>query len=173
LRPWHLPEAGRSRLVGKPSVANAEEAGHPARFGNDGNESTRWCAPDGTHGHTFRIDLGHPQPLTKANILWELPGIYRYRIEVSDDGANWRLAQDRSNNNVVAQRTEDALHASGRFVRLTLIAATKVLNGIAQEPGLRAISAQSAELGPEATVQRQAEFAQRMAKLSAELDRRD
>jgi len=111
--------------VGKPSVASGEEPGHPSRAGNDGNETTRWCAPDGTHGHTFRIDLGRSQPLAKANVLCGLPGIYRYRIDVSDDGMSWRTAVDRSNNNAVSQRTEDAMNASGRFVRLTVIGARK------------------------------------------------
>jgi hypothetical protein len=111
--------------VGKPSVASAEEAGHPARDGNDGKENTRWCAPDGTHGHTFRIDLGRSQALSKANVLWELPGVYRYRIDVSDDGVNWRLAADRQNNNVVSQRTEDRLSGSGRFAQITITGAQK------------------------------------------------
>jgi hypothetical protein len=127
------PSAPHLLSQGKPARASAEEPGNFAARGNDGDERTRWCAPDGTHGHWFQIDLERTYQLSKATILWEFAGTYRYRIEVSEDGVAWSLAVDRSDSAGRAQQTEDLLDTRGRYVRLKIVGATKYEQGFPED----------------------------------------
>ncbi|MFE3496115.1 discoidin domain-containing protein [Streptomyces sp. NPDC059175] len=55
----------------------------------DGNTKTRW-ASGWSDDQWLRIDLGAPKPIRRVTLEWERAYAKAYRIEVSDDGTNWR-----------------------------------------------------------------------------------
>ena len=87
--------------LNKKAKASSEESNKnnfaPHAF--DGNRSTRWCASNGSAPQWVQVDLGKKQHLTGCRLDWESPSaIYKYQVEGSDDGENWRVLVERSKN---------------------------------------------------------------------------
>lgn len=57
----------------------------------DGDPGTRW-ASEWKDGQWLRIDLGEPQLIKRVTLDWERAYGKAYRVELSDDGTNWRTA---------------------------------------------------------------------------------
>ena len=55
----------------------------------DNSIKTRWQAGGGD-GEWLAVDLGAPQQIGRVRLNWEVANATAYRIEVSDDGQNWR-----------------------------------------------------------------------------------
>lgn len=102
LQPFKVAAPAKKVLVPKdlalkkPATASGSQEGHAASHGNDGNEETRWCCPDGGVGYSWQVDLEKPERLTGCRILWEFDAPYRYKIEGSSDGKTWQLLSDQS-----------------------------------------------------------------------------
>lgn len=109
--------------LSKPVIASAAQEGHEAKHGNDDNEETRWCAPDGASGYSWRVDLGEAEDLTGARILWESDNKhYKYKIEGSADGKAWKMLSDHASGIVDTQEHILKFEANGvRHVRLTFL----------------------------------------------------
>jgi putative membrane-bound dehydrogenase-like protein len=109
----------------KPASAPRSQEGHDPAHGNDGNDDTRWCGPDGGAGYTWQVDLEKPEVLTGGKIQWEQDGAhYRYQIEGSTDGQKWTMLSDQSTGKDDAQEQELKFEATGiRYVRLTFLGA--------------------------------------------------
>ncbi len=109
---------------GKPATADSAQSSNPVANGNDGNTSTRWCAANGNTGHWWRVDLGSTRNLTGSEVMWEFARNYKYRVEVSNDDANWTTVVDKTNNTSTAQTQNDPFTASARYVRITVTGLT-------------------------------------------------
>ena len=60
---------------------------------------TRWCANGGSAGEWWQVDLGEPQHLRSLRIHWEMDGgAYRYKVEASPNGSDWKTIVDQSKN---------------------------------------------------------------------------
>lgn len=57
----------------------------------DGDRGTRW-ASEWSDGQWLRIDLGQTRRVGRVTLDWERAYGTAYRIELSDDGADWRTA---------------------------------------------------------------------------------
>ncbi|WP_404307769.1 DUF7133 domain-containing protein [Neorhodopirellula lusitana] len=65
----------------------------------DGNQSTRWCASNGTFPQWLQLEFEKPRQLKEIRIDWESGSqAYRYRVEGSVDGKSWNTLLDRRNN---------------------------------------------------------------------------
>ena len=78
---------------GKTATASSEEKNRnnlaPNAF--DGKDGTRWCASGGGFPQWLQVDLGMPQKVTGAELVWESKNnAYQHKISVSSDGTNWR-----------------------------------------------------------------------------------
>lgn len=118
------PEAGVISQ-GRRSSASSSDMDHGHWKGNNGVAGDRWTATDGSYPQWWQVDLGSVQPITKVETDWASGGgrSYRYRIEVSDDGENFTVAADRTNN-TTSGTTIDSIDANGRFVRVVITGAT-------------------------------------------------
>ena len=107
---------------GKKASATASQDGHPPEHAVDGNPDTRWCSPNGSAGQTWTVDLGEPQPVTGCQILWEMDDTnYRYRVEGSADGQDWKLLSDQTKTEIRDQAQTLTFQAPGtRYVRITI-----------------------------------------------------
>lgn len=90
----NLPDLAR----GKRSFASSRQDGeHAARFAFDDNIKTRWqgAAQD---GEWLAVDLGAPMKVARVHLGWEGAYAAAYRIEVSNDGQNWRAIYGTENS---------------------------------------------------------------------------
>ena len=106
---------------GRPTSSSSTDGAHYDTKGNNGVAGDRWTASSGSYPQWWQVDLGSVQPITKVEVDWFRDGapVFRYRIEVSDDGTNFTVAADRTGNTVTGT-TVDRLLASGRYVRVVV-----------------------------------------------------
>ena len=106
--------------LNKPAFASSQEDQNPPQNGNDGNNTTRWCAVNGSILQWWEVDLGAMTVITNTRVLWEQNSVYQYKIEVSPNNTNWTMAVDRTTNFTLAQTNSDNFSATGRYVRIVV-----------------------------------------------------
>ncbi len=106
--------------VGKTSSSDGEQSWNPVSSGNDGNYNTRWCAADDNTGHWWKVDLGENHNIIGTEVIWEHTYAYQYKVETSTDNSTWKVAVDRTGNQVSAQDMSDSFSAEARYVRITI-----------------------------------------------------
>jgi beta-galactosidase len=108
----------------RPSAASSEAEGHFARFANDADAQTWWEAREAGIPAWFRIDLEGFYQLSSCRLSFNAAGNYRYRVELSMDGAQWTLAIDRTRTERVDVVRNDIFDpgAVARYVRITFTA---------------------------------------------------
>jgi hypothetical protein len=106
-----------------PTRASSEATGHSGSMANDGNPATFWQANAGDRNAWLRVDLERIIAVGKTRLAFPSEGNWRYRIEISDDGATgWRVVSDQSRNATATGKVrEDSAQsgARGRFLRVT------------------------------------------------------
>ena len=109
-------ETAPDLALNKRAFASSVNGEHVAERAFDNNIKTRWQAGGGD-GEWLAVDLGSPQRIGRVHLNWETAGANAYRIEVSDDGQNWRevYATDKSEGG-----EEDVTFApvTARYVRM-------------------------------------------------------
>ncbi len=84
VQPPQSPPAPKDGLPVK-ATASSEETGkgNYAWKAVDGDESTRWCAADGSKPQSLTLEFAKPQDLTGIEIIWESKNnAYRHTVEV-------------------------------------------------------------------------------------------
>ena len=117
------PEGGENLAKGKAVSADSSQTakGHTPEMALDDDLQTRWCAADEAPGHYWQVDLGAVTPIAASKIVWERQGaVYRYVIDVSDDGAAWHRVIDKSATRSSVQTSWDLWKARARYVRVTV-----------------------------------------------------
>ena len=115
--------AGSPTVFGleNPTRASSEAVGHGGRLANDGNPATWWQADAADAAPWWRVDLERIVALNRVKLVFPQAGNWRYRLEVSDDGATgWRLAVDqiRSADTGKTRTVAIAAGTHGRFLRV-------------------------------------------------------
>ncbi len=83
-------ETSPDLALGKRAFASSGEDGeHAARFAFDDNIQTRWQG-NNSDNEWLAVDLGAPQRIGRVRLSWENAYAAAYRVEVSDDGQNFR-----------------------------------------------------------------------------------
>jgi beta-galactosidase len=104
--------------------ASSEEStkGNTADKGNDGDTSTRWCSGDGSTPQWWQIDLGGTFDLTGSEVTWEFFNrVYRYQIDVSGNGRDWKTVVDKTGNTNQSQIQRNSFAAASvTYVRITV-----------------------------------------------------
>ena len=125
-----LPPEDHSPLTGQ-AAATAQESSAPAANAIDGNIATAWKAPLSASPQ-WRLDLRRMREFGGVVLRW-LPGLAStsYRIELSDDGREWRLAREvkgsDGGNDYIALPESEA-----RYLRLTTLAGEGSSIGLAE-----------------------------------------
>ncbi len=120
--------AGSAVTLGRqtPTRAGSEAPEHSGRLANDGNPATFWQAAAGDTNAWLRVDLERNATISGTKLTFPASGVWRYRIEVSDDGdTGWRVLADRTQTNDTNKERTDTAPAAlrGRFVRVTITGA--------------------------------------------------
>lgn len=107
--------------LNKPVKASSEETGKSnfAKNAVDGKKSTRWCASSPKANEWLEIDLEKPMKINGLGLTWEGEGaIYRYKVEGSANGSDWKMLVDQSKNEGKKYAHEFAAN-DVRFVKVT------------------------------------------------------
>ncbi|HEX8631048.1 MAG TPA: discoidin domain-containing protein [Catenuloplanes sp.] len=115
-----VARAGTDLAQGKPATTASAQSGRAAALGNDGNDTTRWCAANGAVGHWWQVDLGAATDLTGTEVRWEFARNYRYHVQTSLDGSTWTMAADRTTDTGATQTRTDPFTARARYLRITV-----------------------------------------------------
>ncbi|HEX7856183.1 MAG TPA: family 43 glycosylhydrolase [Sphingobium sp.] len=106
--------------------------GFPAANAVDEETRSWWAAKTGNPGEWFQIDLGAPKQIEAVQINFAdqdsqgvaiSSDVYRYKLDLSDDGQHWRTAIDTSTKGRDAPHDYQVLPRAdqARYVRLTNI----------------------------------------------------
>ena len=106
--------------LGKTATADCFQPDNPVASGNDGNNSSRWCAIDFKTGHWWKVDLGTVKQIVGSEVMWEQANAYQYKIETSTDNNVWKLVVDKTANTASAQTMNDNFTDNARYVRITI-----------------------------------------------------
>ncbi len=114
------PAAGDLALL-RPTLASSQESKNISSYGNDGNQSTRWCAISGAAGAWWQVDLENIDIVTKTVITFERAVNYRYTIALSMDGTSWTTVVNQSQSTSSDQMRTDNFpkNAKGRYLKIT------------------------------------------------------
>lgn len=117
--------------VNKPCRASSYERGFEPQRAFDDEIRSWWEAAPGDEIPTLEVNLGREYQICASRICFAdsglnyqagiVPAPYRYQIEVSDDGQNWRLAYKQSNNLVEKQIAYDTFEARATWARLRVL----------------------------------------------------
>ena len=118
--------------LGKTATASSQEENHPASFATDNTIKTWWSATSGEPKEWIAVDLEQTCRIhaVQTNFADEDFGMYetnrpkspyKYRVEASDDGSNWRMICDMSNNTTTRPHELIVLPkpVKARHIRLT------------------------------------------------------
>lgn len=105
----------------KPAIASANQDPHLPRAATDGSTSTRYCADNAEPNDWFQVDLEKPEELTGVQVHWEQAGrFYRFKLEGSADGKEWKMLHDGTKNKSKAQvQTYDFKAKNIRYLKMT------------------------------------------------------
>jgi beta-galactosidase len=124
IQPQHFKLAPPPKPVPPTPVvyASSQQPNNPAEYAFDGNPGTRWCANGPRIPSWIVCTLDQPRSVQSAAITWEGEGVYRYKIEGSADGKQWKLLADQTQSTQSVKQSVDTLKAVGvvKFVRVTV-----------------------------------------------------
>lgn len=104
-------------------TASSSQQGHPADAAlKAAGTDARWCASDGDMPQWWQADLGAGTQLTGFDVDWEFSDAsYRFRLESSQDGKDWKMLSDHSRAPGAGNGAISFAHTRCRYVRLTIV----------------------------------------------------
>ncbi|MEV6286007.1 discoidin domain-containing protein [Kribbella sp. NPDC051770] len=117
-----MPAAENLALGKEVSVSSYSEPNVPG-LAVDGKLSTRWAQGLGLPDPSWiQVDLGALYDVTGIVTMFELPRGYAYKLEVSPDGTDWTLFDDRTREVTTQPDNYASVPGAvrGRYVRLTV-----------------------------------------------------
>ena len=121
-------------VIGKMATASSEEKSKQnfAKNAIDGNLGTRWCANGANQtSEWWQVDLDQPEHVKSLRLHWEKNDqAYRYTIEGSADGKDWKTIVDQSKNKKKAQVTVHKCDAPNtQFLRVNYLGSSAAMWG--------------------------------------------
>jgi len=108
--PKKIASAPKGATVVYPTASSIQNQHHPANA-FDGDPDTRWCASDGSYPQWLQFQFKSPQKVNSIKINWEMNKVYRYRIEGSNNGKDWRTLMDCSGNETPSPELTNPIHS--------------------------------------------------------------
>ncbi|MCQ6558753.1 discoidin domain-containing protein [Paenibacillus mendelii] len=86
----------------------------------DGDDSTYWCAADGTKPQWLHVDLGTSHKMNEVITKFYAIDSWKYKVEGSLDNSTWTTLADHTGSGINGQITSDPVSGSYRYVRITI-----------------------------------------------------
>ena len=102
-------------------TASSTQGGNETYHAIDGKVDTRWCADGPSFPQWIQLESAQPHVIREIEIAWETSGgTYQYRVEGSNDGTNWLMLLDKSQNDDVKQQPQPvANHPALKLIRIS------------------------------------------------------
>jgi hypothetical protein len=119
---YKLASASQTISLNHPASASSEAPGHTAGLAIDGNVNTGWQAADNDVNAWWQVDLEGLYSIQSVETTFGESANYRYKIEASPDGNNWKLLVDQTQASTTDKVRTDTCEKNehNRYVRLTL-----------------------------------------------------
>ena len=114
-------EATSPNLALKATAASSanETSNFTQEKANDGNMDTRWSSGSVENNPQWlRLDFGEPTTFNCVRLFWEKSGGKAYKIQVSDDGNEWRDVANVTDGQPEETRTLTFDEVTARYVRV-------------------------------------------------------
>ena len=114
-------EATSPNLALKATAASSanETSNFTQEKANDGNMDTRWSSGSVENNPQWlRLDFGEPTTFNCVRLFWEKSGGKAYKIQVSDDGNEWRDVANVTDGQPEEARTLTFDEVTARYVRV-------------------------------------------------------
>jgi hypothetical protein len=111
-----IREEAKNLALYQPVKVSSVADNSPGMNAVDGNTGTRWSSAY-TSQEWIYVDLGSPKKIDEVRLLWESAYGKSYKIQISDDAANWEdVYTERDGKGGIESIPLPAL--AGRYVRL-------------------------------------------------------
>lgn len=106
-RPDELKTGWMLLSYGKTAKGSSTGVGRGARYGVNEDIRTWWSAKTGNEGEWYQVDLGNRCDIYAVQVNFaddnsklhdRQTDVYKYKVEVSDDGETWTTVADKSDN---------------------------------------------------------------------------
>ena len=114
-------EATSPNLALKATAASSanETSNFTQEKANDGNMDTRWSSGSVENNPQWlRLDFGEPTTFNCVRLFWEKSGGKAYKVQVSDDGNEWRGVANVTDGQPEETRTITFDEVTARYVRV-------------------------------------------------------
>ena len=114
-------EATSPNLALKATAASSanETSNFTQEKANDGNMDTRWSSGSVENNPQWlRLDFGEPTTFNCVRLFWEKSGGKAYKVQVSDDGNEWRDVANVTDGQPEETRTLTFDEVTARYVRV-------------------------------------------------------
>ena len=114
-------EATSPNLALKATAASSanETSNFTQEKANDGNMDTRWSSGSVENNPQWlRLDFGEPTTFNCVRLFWEKSGGKAYKVQVSDDGNEWRGVANITDGQPEETRTLTFDEVTARYVRV-------------------------------------------------------
>ena len=114
-------EATSPNLALKATAASSanETSNFTQEKANDGNMDTRWSSGSVENNPQWlRLDFGEPTTFNCVRLFWEKSGGKAYKVQVSDDGNEWRDVANVTDGQPEEARTITFDEVTARYVRV-------------------------------------------------------
>ena len=114
-------EATSPNLALKATAASSanETSNFTQEKANDGNMDTRWSSGSVENNPQWlRLDFGEPTTFNCVRLFWEKSGGKAYKVQVSDDGNEWRGVANVTDGQPEETRTLTFDEVTARYVRV-------------------------------------------------------
>lgn len=161
--------------------ASSVQGGREPWMAIDHDAKTRWCAANGSMPQWLQLDFGKPRKLDEIAFHWERAReTYRYRVQGSVDGQQWKVLADVSKEGLSGKEHRHQLTAGDtRFLRLDVIGSrggwASLFEWKVKGEGFSAIApklSEKAKKAPGDPFQKEGNIKPKAVKLSAEEEKK-
>ena len=105
--------------LNRPTESSSDATGHSSRFANDGDRTTFWESRPAIAAW-WLVDFESRSHADEIHLLFADAKNYRYQIQISNDGTDWRTLLDRRATDSTAMERTESLpkNAEGRLLKI-------------------------------------------------------
>ena len=106
--------------------------GFSSSLANDQDTSTYWQAANMEQNAWWQVDLENILVVSKLKIIFPTDDNSRYWVEVSEDGTNWKMAANQSQNIKTEKIQEPIVNtgSKGRYLRITFVGQSAAMSEV-------------------------------------------
>lgn len=111
--------APANATVVTPTVSSQQDE-NPMESAVDGDPETRWCGSSGDFPQWYQMEFEKPREFSGVKVIWESGNrTYQYKLEVSNDGKEWKTVADQTKNTKGGETSDSFGKLTAKFLKVT------------------------------------------------------